>query len=149
MRVAVVASNPSTAKTKDRKGRVRTHAKLWKWLDVVGIYDIVCFHNVCDHPTPSNRPLKVSEYELDRLSRQLTGYDAVLALGRTAQDALGRIEVGHHGMPHPSPRNRQLNSRLLEDLFLNGLYRYLEGIREGKQTEQDNKGRQAQAKQTP
>lgn len=111
MKIAAVASNPSTAKAKTKNNMVMTHARFYEWLEFMNVADIVGFHNVYDRPTPRNRPLKKSEYELDRLRRDLEGYDVVIALGATAHDALDRIGIGHFILPHPSPRNRVLNDK--------------------------------------
>lgn len=83
------------------------------------------FVNVSAKVTPNNRPLKKSEYELERLKRDVRGR-RVVALGSTASDALRRIGVDHFRLPHPSPRNRKLNDPSYVEELLNECRKFLE-----------------------
>lgn len=104
-KVLFVASNPSNV-----TGINATIKNFYKWLDVLEIR-ICCFANVSDYKTPGNRPLKKSEWELEKLSKYCKNHDKIVALGATARDALERLSVRHFSLPHPSPRNRQLNDK--------------------------------------
>lgn len=102
MKTIIVGSNPG------HSSNGLTMRNLYKWMDHIGI-NLSSFTNVSIHKTENNRPLKKSEYELDRLKTDIQNYDKVIALGNTASDALKQIGVQHFKLPHPSPRNRRLN----------------------------------------
>lgn len=84
------------------------------------------FFNVANLVTENNRPLKKSEYELDRLQSDLCGVERVVALGNTAEDALKKLGIIYFKLPHPSPRNRLLNDRESIDSLLYKCKMYLE-----------------------
>lgn len=99
-----MASNPSHAETPP------TLKNLEKWKVEIQLDDHdVRFFNVSNAVTEGNRPLKSSEYELDRLRSDVSEFDVLVALGNTASHALGKLKLSHFKLPHPSPRNRQLN----------------------------------------
>lgn len=104
MKVAFVASNPS------HNDSPPTLKNLEKWKSVIELtnYD-VRFFNVSNEITEGNRPLKSSEYQLDRLRVDVSEFDVLVALGNTASHALRKLKLPHFKLPHPSPRNRQLN----------------------------------------
>ena len=51
----------------------------------------------------------------------------VIALGNVASDSLRKVNVEHFKMPHPSPRNRQLNDKQFEKTMIRKCYNYLQG----------------------
>ena len=78
--------------------------------------DIPCdlfFTNVIDHPTENNRPLRVSEIRdaIPSLHHKVTGYNKIVALGKTAAKALDIAGIEYFEMPHPSGSNRKLNDK--------------------------------------
>lgn len=113
MDVVFVASNPSHLGPDSPAKK-----NFYKWVGALGA-DIYTFHNVSNRVTPGNRPLKRSEYELDRLRNELGNATKIVALGNTASDALNKLGVKHFKLPHPSPRNRLLNdAQLIDDLLI-------------------------------
>jgi hypothetical protein len=118
--IVFVGSNPSHMGQKSPA----IH-NLKKWLECMRITEYR-FANVSDKVTPDNRPLKKSEYELDQLYRKIMGHSKIVALGSTASDALDRLGVAHFRLPHPSPRNRQLNDERHIASLLKACMRYLE-----------------------
>lgn len=140
MKVVLVGSNP-TAKNLDPKipfvgtssGKILT-----RWLQVLGIDPLHArFVNVSDQIVLGNRKLKVSEYDLDRLENDLVLNLVldhlsnkplkVVALGKTASDALMRIRVDHFELPHPSGLNRKLNDTAFVATQLKRCADYLQG----------------------
>lgn len=110
--VMVVGSNPSRSQPNPKLPFFgsRSLAILLYWLEALG-----CQHahltNVSDQVTPENRPLKVSEYQLDRLKAEIDRENptAIITVGKTADHALKKLGVDHYPLPHPSGRNRLLN----------------------------------------
>ena len=111
--IVIVGQNPSTAKQKKNS----TFDRLSKWTKAVGLesYD---FMNCSDDPG--------DKYEIDyeRLSATKK-YKKVIALGGVASKALSKVGVEHFKMPHPSPRNRQLNDKQFEIDMLFKMKEYL------------------------
>ena len=54
-------------------------------------------------------------------------YTIDFALGNVASDSLSKVNVEHFKMPHPSPRNRQLNDKQFEKTMIRKCYNYLQG----------------------
>lgn len=121
MRVAFVGSNPSHSGPNSPAKQ-----NLFKWVKFLQLEVGYSFYNVSERVTPGNRPLKKSEYDLERLRDQLRGCGKVVALGATAADALNKLGVAHFKLPHPSPKNRVLNDKLLIESTLRECRNYLE-----------------------
>lgn len=68
------------------------------------------FVNVCDDPGE----VKMRDVDFDKVAECCVGHKNVLALGGTASTVLKRLGVDHFRLPHPSPRNRLLNSKEYE-----------------------------------
>lgn len=98
---------------------------LRKWIESMGVTEYR-FLNVSNQVTPGNRPLKRSEYELTDLFNEVCISKHVVALGATASDALFILGIPHFRLPHPSPRNRQLNDTVNLRILLYDCKRYLE-----------------------
>lgn len=104
-----VGSNPSVHDNgTDFLGGTKTGRILETWIDLLRIKEFR-FTNVSWMQTVSNRTLKKSEFELDRLETELKSATKIIALGRTAQKALDCLGYTYFSLPHPSPRNRILN----------------------------------------
>lgn len=95
--------NPSSA-TKPVKGDTRD--RLLNWIDYLNI-DMFSFTNVS---TKVGNNIKL-EPEYDNIQEYCVGYDGVIALGNFASDALKKLGIEHFKLPHPSPRNLQINDK--------------------------------------
>jgi hypothetical protein len=109
----ILGQNPSGAKA----FKNNTIDRLSKWLDYAGITDYD-FDNV-------SRDLgEKFKVDLDRVKMLSKGYSKIVALGRVASNTLHKLDIPHLYMPHPSPRNRQLNSKEFEKEKMNSLKNY-------------------------
>lgn len=70
--------------------------------------------------------IKRKDVEVDWVKDILKDYDVVLALGGFVSGVLNSIDVEHFKLPHPSPRNRLLNSKEYETEVLNRCKEYVE-----------------------
>ena len=108
--IVFVGSNPTVHnKALQPFANTRSGKVLSEWIDRMGL-SRVRFVNVSNSVTPGNRKLKVSEYELDRLAKEV-GSGMAVALGKTAADALRRTGIEFFELPHPSGRNLKLNDK--------------------------------------
>jgi uracil-DNA glycosylase len=84
--------------------------------------------NVMNEKTEDNRPLKKSEIKanLKRLAADVKTVEAdfVIALGKTAAEALSAIGAKFYEMPHPSGLNRLLNDKEFVEGKVKGLLEY-------------------------
>ena len=113
----ILGQNPSGAKA----FKNNTIDRLSKWLDYAGITDYD-FDNV-------SRDLgEKFKVDLDRVKMLSKGYSKIVALGRVASNTLHKLDIPHLYMPHPSPRNRQLNSKEFEKEKMNSLKNYADGL---------------------
>lgn len=109
----ILGQNPSGAKA----FKNNTIDRLSKWLDHAGISDYE-FDNV-------SRDLgEKFKVDLDRVKMLSKRYSKIVALGRVASNTLHKLDIPHLYMPHPSPRNRQLNSKEFEKEKMNSLKNY-------------------------
>ena len=109
----ILGQNPSGAKA----FKNNTIDRLSTWLDYAGITDYD-FDNV-------SRDLgEKFKVDLDRVKMLSKGYSKIVALGRVASNTLHKLDIPHLYMPHPSPRNRQLNSKEFEKEKMNSLKNY-------------------------
>lgn len=124
-RVIMVGLNP--AKGPMRRGCALDRSN--EWLDILGLR-FVSFVNLSSDP---DWDFKRSTIEYDALKEAVDGYSIVLAWGGLPSDVLSKMGVDHFKLPHPSPRNRQLNdpefvrSKLEEcRRYLQKRYKYLD-----------------------
>ena len=121
MKILIVGSNPSK-----RGVASSTLRNLYKWMDRIGIKHF-SFTNLSTVRTPNNRPLRKSEYQLERLCTECQNYDTILGLGKAASNALTWLNINHFCLPHPSGLNRQLNDKEFMNDRLNQLSAYCSG----------------------
>ena len=114
MNIIFVGSNPSKAAKQGGAFTpdTRSYVILRSWIDRANIKDVVDFCNVHHGSTADNRPLSSQEIKdsVSRIQILLHEYDKIVALGKSAHKALELAGIKHLEMPHPSPRNRKLNS---------------------------------------
>lgn len=75
-------------------------------------------------------PLTFNSNTEDLLSKIAYWYHkgaAVVALGNKASVRMKKLGIDHFKLPHPSPRNRQLNNKEFVDLELRKCKNYLKG----------------------
>lgn len=120
-KVLIVGINPqNTPWHKYIKKKLCTRARLHRWLDYLNLR-FVGFSNCIPTPGPYNS--KMIDYE--RLKKQTIGHTKIFALGNFPSKALSKLNIKHFKLPHPSPLNRLLNSKLYEKSILNRAKKYL------------------------
>ena len=83
-------------------------------MDFLGL-NIIAFTNLSCDP---NCDFKKDSIDLDHLKEVVGNYDKVIAWGSTVSKFLDKIGVNHFTLPHPSPRNRQMNDPTVARKFL-------------------------------
>ena len=132
-KVLFIGSNPSQRSTSIEAfwTDTKSSAILRSWIDKMESPIGTTFHygNSCNHVTPNNRPLKVSEIRAgSEILRQLIESikpTHIVALGKTATKALMILDVSFLEFPHPSGLNRKLNDPKYVEDRLKELSEYL------------------------
>jgi len=102
--VIFVGMNPS--KVKVSRSRGSAYKRFHSWLDELDV-DFVSFTNLSPDPYWDFR---FKTFDHDFLCTSLEGYDKIVAWGTMVSSYLSRLGYHKHfTLPHPSPRNRQLN----------------------------------------
>jgi len=116
--VIVVGINPSSARSITAGS---TLARVHRWMTYCGetTYD---FTNVVLTPGDYSRGM----VDFGDLSRSVSGYERVVALGDFVSYCLMRAGVDHYVAPHPSGRNRKMNDQCFVTVQIEGLRAYLE-----------------------
>ena len=111
--ILILGQNPSSAKP----FKNNTVERLSKWLKYANIfrYD---FDNV------SQDVGHTFEVDIDHVKKVTEGYSKIVALGGIASNVLHKLDIPHLKMPHPSPRNRQLNCKEFEKEKMKTLKNY-------------------------
>ncbi len=120
MKVLVVGMNPGKTKTFTKIPKNSTFDKLNRWMDDAGVkhYSFMnTFDDIADVP-------KMSMVDWDRLKHINNEY-TVLALGAFASSVLHKVNIAHHKLPHPSPRNRAFNDKNYEKTVVKQLKNYI------------------------
>ncbi len=84
-----------------------------RWLTEMNPGDEFDLTNIVDFPTEKNKPLRLSDISDSRLQQlilECSKYDKVVALGSFPSHVLAGLHIKHFRLPHPSPRNYQLNN---------------------------------------
>lgn len=124
MKVCIVGMNPSRLPANrfiHRKNH--TWDRLNRWIDSIGL-PFVSFFNLVSTPGEITR----KDVEVDWVQDILKDYDVVLALGGFVSGMLNSINVEHFKLPHPSPRNRLLNSKEYEQNVLKECREYVQNF---------------------
>lgn len=119
-RVLVLGMSRS-AKTKPTKASTLT--RLRSWCEAVNLREWD-FHNVIPEIVNGNHH---SQVDVDTLARVAFERHKVIALGTFVSSVCRRNKIEHLKIDHPSPRNRNLNSKNYEVQMLQTLRDYLHG----------------------
>lgn len=119
-KILIVGINPSNYITRKTPRKNHTFDRLYRWCDYLEIEHFSFINCIFDRGKYS---LKLVEYEI--LMGIVHQYDKVLALGGFVSKVLNKLDVGFFQLPHPSPLNRQLNSKQFEINCLNDCRKYL------------------------
>jgi hypothetical protein len=106
-RVIFLGLNPARPKKKLKNSALN---RLSTWYDSLDI-GFVSFSNLTDDV---DWDFDLKKIDHDYVLSLLQGYDRVIALGGVVSRFLTKYNVSHLQMPHPSYRNRALNSREYE-----------------------------------
>jgi len=119
-RVIVVGINPSNRHTRVRVYKNSTFSTLLRWMDHLGIKNF-SFINCID----VRGEYKSNKIDYNLLEKSINKKYKVLALGDFPSKALKKLNIDHFKLPHPSPRNRQLNDKAFESLILEECRSYI------------------------
>ena len=111
--ILILGQNPSSAKP----FKNNTIERLSRWLKYANI-------NRYDFDNVSRDVGNSFEVDIDHVKRVTRGYNKIVALGGVASNTLGKLDIPHLRMPHPSPRNRQLNCKEFEKEKMKTLKEY-------------------------
>lgn len=120
-RVIVVGMNPSPRPPNKKVIKNSTVDRLQKWMTDCGVQHY-SFINTTE--AVKEKPLLI-DIDMNRLKQATNGYHKVVALGGFASQCLRKVNVEHFVMPHPSPRNRMLNSKEYEQLKIQTCREYI------------------------
>jgi len=123
-----VGSNPSR-KNDDKLTPfygTRSHLTLLSWIAYLdpGKYKFINASNEFD----DKGRVKLTGDDYVRLYITLGKHKKVVALGQVASEALTKLKIKHFRLPHPSPRNRQLNNPIFIEKELAKCKKFLEEI---------------------
>ncbi len=119
-KVIIVGINPSNRHTQVRVYKNSTFDKLYRWMDHLDI-KYFSFINCID----ARGEYKNSKIDYQSLEKSINKTYKVLALGDFPSKALNKLNIYHFKLPHPSPRNRQLNDKAFESLILEECRSYI------------------------
>lgn len=120
-KILVVGINPSNYSTKSKNRKNHTFDRLEKWCDYIEVKNFSFINCIS-----VNGDYKKKNVDYDSLREVVYKYEKVIALGNFVSEVLKDLSVDHFRLPHPSPRNRLLNSREYELNILNNCRLYLE-----------------------
>lgn len=114
-KVLFVGQNPAVSRPTSAFVGTKSVQVLEKWIRSMGLSsdsDAISFTNTYPLPTDKNARPDINDVNPAELRDRILngGHDLVIALGTFATEALTLAGIPHHAMPHPSGRNRKLNS---------------------------------------
>jgi hypothetical protein len=132
--ILFIGSNPSirAIDTTPFHQSTKSGRVLSSWIDFLQPIDDIKFLNISDKPTENNRPLTQSEMMtyIQNMRSILVDYYIkgykIIALGRTAANALQVLQISHFQATHPSPRNRKLNDSTFIQTMLRAMKAYIQ-----------------------
>jgi hypothetical protein len=119
--IIILGQCPSTKTASYKNGTV---PRLKKWLDEVGIKEWD-FHNVIPEKVNSNN---IKDVDRDKLLKAVDGKKIIIALGGFVERACKKYSIDSYKIDHPSPRNRNLNSKEYEHNMLLNLKEHLSNV---------------------
>lgn len=113
--ILFIGSNPSqrASSTEAFASDTASGRILRSWIE--GIEGNIVFDNIVSRVTKNNRPLHPNEISrasaplLERINRIRP--DRLIALGKSAAQALSKLKLDFLELPHPSGLNRKLNDK--------------------------------------
>jgi len=117
MKVILVGINPSGKPFRKNCSLDKMNV----WMESFGFHHY-SFSNVI----PYEGEYKMKSVDFDFVRSFVEGYDKVIALGGFVSNVLKKASIDHHTLPHPSPLNRNLNSKEYEDKCLKECRAWLE-----------------------
>jgi hypothetical protein len=114
MKVLVIGLSPSPL-----GGKSPSLKTLQVWMESLGI-EKWSFNNL--YLTPDR-----SKCNVDDIIKMAKEYDRIICLGSESSKVLYRHDVDHFKLPHPSPKNRQLNDKRAVEQELKSCKQYLRG----------------------
>lgn len=111
--IIIVGINPSNRHTEVKVYKNSTFDRLHKWMDILKVHHF-SFVNCIDVRGDYNH----HQIDYCMLKQSINNSYKVLALGGFPSKALSNLNIDHFKLPHPSPRNRQLNDKWFESLIL-------------------------------
>ena len=118
--ILILGINPSADSVVKKNSTLH---RLAHWIDQLEIRDRHHFTNCILRP--GNYDFRKVDY--GRIIGLSNKYSKIVALGTFPSEVLRRLHIKHFRLPHPSPRNRQLNDSEYEHRVLNECYGYLFG----------------------
>lgn len=102
-KVVFVGDQPSSKNKDPNIAFVGTPSfnRIVKWLDVIKLKGVKLVNSHNENQLKIIKQLEQSGYK-------------IVALGNEASKRLAKQGIDHHRLPHPSPRNRQLNNTKFE-----------------------------------
>lgn len=119
-KVLIVGQNPGN-NPKAYHHRNHTIDRLNQWVSELGI-EHYGFVNAVSHVGEC----KIKNADFDLIKACASQHDKVIALGSFASACLGRINISHYKLPHPSPRNRLMNDKVFVKKTLNECKEYVQ-----------------------
>ena len=116
--------NPRVREEIKKSGKIPTHgtyARLERWMDHVGLKEWD-FHNVIPNKINS---YDIKEVDEKKLKKAVKNKKIIIALGGFVERVCKKYSISNYKIDHPSPRNRNLNSKEYEQNMLNELKDYL------------------------
>jgi len=118
--IIILGLSPSSKTVPFKNG---TFARLKSWCDEVGLTEWD-FHNVIPDVVNGMHPSMVN---VDLLLEKTKSRKKIIALGGVVSKICYKYNIPHLKIDHPSPRNRNLNSRQYELDLIERLRAYIHG----------------------
>lgn len=134
MNLLVIGANPSESSPDDSAFHPSTKSRkiIDSWLKQMNMPLNIIYLNVCNYKTPNNRSLSQTEIAngIKNLMLEIEKYIStedckIITVGNVADEAVYKLKLEHFKCPHPSGRNRQLNSSVFVEDMIDKMRKYL------------------------